>query len=76
MARGKFVFTWDKSPLRIIAGIGALWFTTYVDLWSKVNWYGALLLIVGITFLFFTPGITTESNRIEIRREDREEDDG
>ncbi len=73
MAKGKFVFTWGKFPLRIIAGIGALWFTTYVDLWSKLNWYGAFLLIVGITFLFFTPRVTTASDRIEVRREDDEE---
>ncbi len=75
MAKARFVFAWGKFPFTIIAGIGALWFTTYVDLWSKVNWYGAFLLIAGITFLFFTPSVTRASDRIEVRREDREEDD-
>ena len=76
MGIGKFALTWGKFPrgtFSIVIGIVSLWFTTYVDLWSKLNWYGQLLLIVGITFLFMSPSVTMKSDKVTVEKEDNQD---
>lgn len=76
MGSGNFTLTWGKFPRGVISavvGILLLWFTTYVDLWSKLNWYGQLLVIAGITFIFLQPSITLkESEKLKINKGDCE----
>jgi len=72
MRQGNVTFTWGKFPWRLIAAIGLLWFTAWVDLWSKLNWYGQLLAISAITFLVFIPHISVKTDKIKVEKEEDE----
>lgn len=69
MSKGLVTFKFGGFPWRVIASIASLSLVTWFDIWSKLNWFGSLLMISAIALLIFQPAITVKTDKVTVEKE-------